>query len=115
MRERGKWPQRSDNPLPPCGGGLGRGDAAACEMRDDDLVDTLDIAEHLVVPKPQDTESLSLQPSCSRIVLSGATIMLPAINLDDEPPGEADEIDDVRSNRDLPSKAMAADLLESKL
>jgi hypothetical protein len=66
-------------------------------MQNNDVVDALDVAEHLVVPETQHVESLPLQPSGSRIVLDGATIMLPAIDLDDET-CEASEVDDVRSN-----------------
>src|SRR5258708_5937379 len=102
------------NPLPPCGGGLGWG-VIAGEMRDDDVVDALDIAEHLIVPEAQHAEPLPLQPRRPRIVLREPTVMLPAIDLDDEPPIEADEVDDVATDRHLSAETMTVDLLEAEL
>src|SRR6266851_1535032 len=101
------------NSLPPCGGGSGWGDLRG-KVRGDDVEDALDIAKHLVVPKSQDVKSLSLQPSCSRIVFNDATRVLPAIDFDDEPSGKAREIDNVRTDRHLPAESMAIDLLKAK-
>jgi hypothetical protein len=95
-------------PRSPCGGGLGWGDVAVCEMRDDDVVDAFDIAEHLVVPESQDAKTLALQPRRSRIVLDNPTVMLPAIDLDNEAPIEADD-------RHLSAETMTVDLFEAKL
>ncbi len=84
-------------------------------MRDNDFIDAFDIAEHLIIPEPQHAKILTFQPCGSRTVLVGSVGMLTAIDLDDEPPGEADKVDDIRSNRYLAAKAMAADLFESEL
>jgi hypothetical protein len=84
-------------------------------MCDNDVIDPFDITQHLVVPESQDAESLSLQPCCSRAVLLSSVAMLPAIDLDDEPSIEADEIDDVGANRHLSAEAMTIDLLKAKL
>lgn len=45
---------------------------------------TVDIIEHIVVPKTQDCEFLSYEPSVTRFIVGDVASMLPAIKLDDE-------------------------------
>ena len=45
---------------------------------------TVDVIEHIVVPKPRDFESLRHEPSVTRFIMGNVTSMLPAIKLDDE-------------------------------
>ena len=56
-----------------------------------------------MVPEPKHPEPLLRQPGIPGFV-PGVTKMLPAINLDHQPLPEAGEINDVRTNRDLPTE-----------
>ena len=58
-----------------------------------------------MVPEPKHPEPLLLQPSIPGFVLSVAK-MLPAIDLNHQPPLEAGEVNDVGTNRDLPTESL---------
>ena len=61
---------------------------------------TLGLLQHLVVPEAEDCVAFALQPGSSpRVSFSS---VLPTVDFDDELPVEADEIDDVRTDRVLP-------------
>jgi hypothetical protein len=60
--------------------------------------------QNIVVPETQDPVSLILQPFASGIVILRLFDMLSAIYLDDQLPFSADKINDIFSDRLLPSK-----------
>ena len=78
--------------------------------RFDDLVGAL---EHVVVPESQDLEALRPQPCIPRFIVAGA-LVLAAVDLDDELSIQADEVDDVMTDRMLAAESGIADLLSSQ-
>jgi hypothetical protein len=75
----------------------------------DHINDTLKILKHVNVPESQNTKSPSLQlgrPSCvSNLIIK--KVVLPAIQLNDQPPRVASEVGDVVADRHLPPKMIA--------
>ena len=62
----------------------------------------LRVAENLVVPGAEDPEALAVQPSTTPVVVNGSRCVLRAVDFNDQPACEADEIDDVWAYRLLP-------------
>ena len=60
--------------------------------------------KHLVIPKPDNSKPLRLQPACSLTVILRSFLMLPTVQFDDKPFLKADEIYDVRPKWDLPTE-----------
>ena len=58
------------------------------------LPDTLGVMHHLLIPEPDHTKPLSLQPICPSFILHGPLGMLPAVQFDDQPGGQTTEVDD---------------------
>jgi hypothetical protein len=76
--------------------------------------DSFRISEHLVVPESKHTKTLRLEPVSACLIALRRLRVLSAIDLQDAAPREADEIDDVRTKRDLPPKSVAGELLSSQ-
>ncbi|HEX8202920.1 MAG TPA: hypothetical protein VF590_20760, partial [Isosphaeraceae bacterium] len=68
------------------------------------------ILEDGTVPEPQDPEPLQVQPSRSRGILLNLSGVLTPIEFHDQAPFEADEIDDVGTDRCLPTEPAAVEL-----
>ena len=79
------------------GGGQGRHDR---------LQHTLSIADHVMIPEAQHRPARSPQERVARFVRT-VRVMLSAIDLDDEPGGNAREIGEARRNRVLATKVPA--------
>jgi hypothetical protein len=73
------------------GRGQGWGDAQSCA---DDLHDTVDVSQNLVVPKSKHAVAVRVEKFGSPVVRSGAAhlVVLPAINFDHKAPLMAGEI-----------------------
>ena len=69
----------------------------------DGILDGARIRQNLVIPEPDDRISLSAQPSIAHSVTQTFG-MLRAVGFDDQPMLEADEIDDVSTQRNLAAK-----------
>jgi hypothetical protein len=69
--------------------------------------DAVCVREHIVVPEPKHVPPLVFQPDCAHAI-SLAVRMLAAVGFDDQAVPRAGEIDDERSDRKLPAKAVAA-------
>ena len=69
-------------------------------MFNDHLKHSIRVVEHLIIPEPQNAKPLLLKPLVSGLIRF-AVSMLPAIDLNDEAPFKADEINDVSPNRHL--------------
>ena len=69
------------------------------------------VTADLGIPKADDTISLMLKPELPvTITFSGLVlVVVPAVKFDDEMCGRAEEIDDIRTDRSLPSKMRAID------
>jgi hypothetical protein len=76
---------------------------------EDGGADALDVFFHFVGPEPDDTKPRLNEPRRTNCIGLGVSVlaMLTAIHLDDESSLEAKEIDDIRPDRDLPSKPQA--------
>jgi len=74
---------------------------------DDGFEHRLPVARHNTVPEAQDAEILCLQKSCALLIVIGALEMLAAVQFNDQSALETCEVGDVRTYRDLPSKACA--------
>lgn len=70
------------------------------KMFNDHLKHSIRVVEHLIIPEPQNAKPLLLKPLVSGLIRF-AVSMLPAIDLNDEAPFKADEINDVSPNRHL--------------
>ena len=70
---------------------------------------TLDIGQHLIVPKTDHAHVKPLQISWARPILSWALGMLPPIHFDGQAPFTAHEIANERANRDLPREFMTVE------
>lgn len=69
----------------------------------DDLHDRLAIPFNVGVSEPQDSEILHPKPS----IAGGVIVMKRPVRLDDQPMPEAEEVDDVSADWDLPAKFQA--------
>jgi hypothetical protein len=87
------------------------GGASAPERIKNRLQHRFLIAQHIVVPKPQDAETFRVKPSGSRFIIGLRVSMLPAIDLDDQSLRKAREVGDVSSNGSLAAKPEACELL----
>ena len=69
------------------------------------------VTANLGIPKADDTISLMFKPERPvTITFSGLVlVVVPAVKFDDEMCGRAEEIDDIRTDRSLPSKMRAID------
>src|SRR4051794_14685204 len=89
-------------PLPPRGGGVGRGgDTQGISYG---FHDGIELLEDLIVPESHDPEPLGVQPCRPGVILLRLGGMLTAIQFEDQFGFEADEIDNVISDGSLPSK-----------
>jgi len=94
---------------PPAGGRGSRGGLLR-ERTFDGLDNTFQVAQNVVVPEADDAPALGFEIAGSGVVISGALVVLAAINLDDQPFGARSEVCDVGSDRDLAVKAYPRDL-----
>ncbi|MGY2811004.1 hypothetical protein ACVIHF_007734 [Bradyrhizobium sp. USDA 4506] len=80
--------------------------ASAIELDIDPFEHGIQILTDLRIPEPDDAISFPLQPLLSRTIALRhfIVIVVSTVQLDDESLGRAEEIDDVRANRCLPSK-----------
>lgn len=85
-------------PLPPGGGGLGRGAVLASQRGQDRLLHALQFLQHRVVPESQNAKSFSCQPEVALAVAQRAQV-LASVDLHDQAAREAHEIDNVGSDR----------------
>jgi len=60
-----------------------------------------------MIRKPQHAETLLAEPLRACRVLRATVLMLPAVQLDDQHPFDAAEVDDVRTDRMLAAKSNA--------
>jgi len=65
----------------------------------DNLHDTMDIGENIIIPKSQYAEALFLEPGIAPVVLVSVECMLPAVELDNDPFLKADEVHDIKTDR----------------
>ena len=103
---------RSPNPLPPCGGGLGWGVYAKGNANGFDHA--VGVAQHVVVPKAQNSITSRFEPHGPFGITSDLIGVLAAVHFDDETRGETDEVGNVGTERRLPPKAVALDLLAAQ-
>src|SRR5215831_12577299 len=92
-------------PLSPCGRGRGPARSAGRVRgpRAQDLADalehTLRIPQYLVVPEAEHLKPLALEKARPDLIALNFESMLPAIDLDCEPMGEADKIHNISTYR----------------
>ena len=79
------------------------------------LHDTVCILKRLIVPDTDDTKASRFQICGTPLVSFLLNIVLSAIDLDDQSPLDAQEIDDVRTDRGLMAKFASVELPASKL
>lgn len=99
------------SPLPPCGGGLGRG--VSGENRPDDCNHAIGIDENVVIPETQHPIALRLKESRPDNI-SLAVGVLTTVDFDDQLCLEADKIDDAITNQRLAAKSLAVNLLAAQ-
>ena len=75
---------------------------------------SVDVLEHIVVPKSQNTETLSAQPSVTLSIMIQFWSVLAAINFYDESFLQTHKIDDVIPQRLLAPKFVTIHLPETK-
>jgi hypothetical protein len=80
----------------------------------DRLCDTGDILHRLVVPDANHLKSLPVQPCVASDIIVALSIVLPTVELNDDPCFQANEVDDVATDRELASKAQAVQLSKSQ-
>ena len=85
--------------------GVGGGCAQDLQLAQNALQHALGIAQHLVVPEAQDNEALGSEPLIAPCVIALLLVVLPAIDLYDEPWGEAGEVGDVGADRGLAAES----------
>ncbi len=90
------------------------GGALRRERFADDGGNAFDVAQHFVIPKSQHLETLRTKPVGAATILLGLPSMLTAVDFDDEAALQADEIGDVRAERDLAAKFAAGELALAK-
>jgi hypothetical protein len=107
--------------LPPLGGeGWGGGTQRSGDCHFNRLTNLFDhephILVHFVIAKTQDAVTAFHEPSSPpRIVLDRILLeMLGPVEFDDQALGKADEVDDVRAERELPAKLVAIELSRSE-
>jgi hypothetical protein len=76
----------------------------------DDVEDGVDVRNYIYVPEPEHLEATSPQICRTCLVVDDLLGVLSAIDLDDQGPLKANEIDDIRPNRPLPAKLVAFDI-----
>ncbi len=76
----------------------------------DGLHDSVSVPKDVVVPEPNDSIALVLEPSGAPCVACDLSCVLSAINFDDEPAFETYEIDDEPSNGCLAAKETPIEL-----
>ena len=84
----------------------------AREIREDHAIW---ICQNVVVPEPDDREALTFKPSRPALIFGLLPGMLSAVEFNCETPVQANEIDDIGTDRKLPAKAQAGSLLGSQL
>jgi hypothetical protein len=117
VRHTRGWGTPSPRPpfVPPVYGGDERGGAGegwgegARNLAQDRLKHTICIAQHIVIPKPQNPKILSFKIACARIIIRLTIFrMLPTIKLNNQPMFKTDKINNVLVDRHLPAELMAA-------
>jgi len=102
-----------ESSLPTCGGGTGRGvRSKVIDFRTDchdNMKDSMDICENIIVPESQDLISLIFEPGVTYLVPVDLIRMLSSVELYYDSFLEADEVNYVRSNRLLPSEFQAGE------
>jgi len=71
----------------------------------DRLRDAGDILRHLVVPYANHLKSLLGQPSVASGIIVALSIVLPAVEFNDDSCFQTNKVDDVATDRELASKA----------
>jgi hypothetical protein len=79
------------------------------------LKNPLKLIQNLVIPKPQDSKSLSFKPGRSRLIVFSCVPMLPAVDFDNQPCLQAHKIDNVGPKRMLAAKAQSRNLAPAQL
>ena len=81
------------------------------------LADIVDIADHIVVPEPQDGPAIFFQTSRPQCISLGNTAiaMLRTVDLDDKPFLRASEVDDIARYRKLPTETKSHQPVCAKL
>jgi hypothetical protein len=80
------------------------------EMPKNMLHDPIRVLERVIVPNSDDAESLSFEPGRAHAIMRRCDRVLAAIDFDDQLLLEADEIDDISTNRSLASEFQAIEL-----
>ncbi len=93
------------SPRPRSGRGAG-GEGRRIERLHDRLEDTPRIAQYIVIPKSKHEKSIPLQESIPGVVGGCLVLMLTAVDLNDEPLLDANEVDDERPDRMLTPEFM---------
>jgi hypothetical protein len=75
----------------------------------------VDVLKDEMIPKPEHLEPLRVQPVGAPGIVIGLLRVLTAIKLDHQPALKADEVDNERSDRGLPSKPAPAELSVSQV
>ncbi len=70
--------------------------------------------KYVVVPEAHDSEPLLTEPRVS-LGIANASQMLPAVDFDDQPRGKTDEVDDVGTDRLLPSELTAGKSMRTQI
>ena len=100
----------------PSRGGFGWGWVSPCGRGIPDHVHhSFDVLENLIVPESQDNESGLLQRSCAPGIVIRGFGMLAPIDLDDDPPFQACEVQDVVAEGMLPAKLRSVDSPAAKV
>jgi hypothetical protein len=94
------------------GEGLGGGDAA--QLIGDRLVDTVEICQDLVVPKPQNAITLVLQELGSRAFPARRATVLATIDFHDQPGLVAHKVRNVAAERHLAAELVAFDSMRAQ-
>ena len=81
----------------------------------DMLADIVDVADDVVIPEAQHGPAVLLQTRCPCFIASDGLRMLGAIDLDDDFPDRASEVDNVPGNRKLAPKAKPHQPMRAKL
>ncbi len=90
------------DPLPPGGGGLGRG--GLCDCQQNGRRDALELRQHLPIGEADGAEPVHFQPSLTDTICSPVARVLVTVQLDDEAVTQAHEVHDIGAERLLPTK-----------
>ncbi len=93
-------------PSPACGGGSGWG---LQQDKTNLFQHAFRLRQNIVVPETQNSKASSSEPGCARLIVVWGRLMLTPVDLDNELSFDAEEIDDVRSHRNLAAEMVAAD------